>query len=112
MRVRSSHWFHRLDVAASLTWIGSRFALLVLGTVVVTRQRGARVVSLAVLPITWLLATHLLTFGDARFRIPVLPLDWTFEAAGIVTFLEWMARRCTAESPRPVAPTQVMSSIR
>ncbi len=93
--VRSSGWFRTLDVGLSAIWALFGVGLLVLGAAVLLRA-NRRTAILLLIPIGWLMAVHVASFGDPRFRIPILPLVWICQSAGLIYLLERRAARRAA----------------
>ena len=81
--MRYSDWFETLDRRLSAAWAIGGLALAACGSWLLCRARGRSGV-LLVLPVTWLVALHGLTFGDPRFRIPILPVVLILQVAALV----------------------------
>ncbi len=94
--IRSRPWFHTADVGLSAAWVVAGLGLFLTGAALSLKARP-REASLLLLAIAWLVAVHLVTFGDPRFRIPVLPLVWVFQAVALTNLLVRGAAR-TARS--------------
>jgi hypothetical protein len=97
-------WFHAADVVATGAWMLGALALFTLGAVTAWR-RAAKPASLALLVIAWLFLTHLVTFADPRFRIPVLPLIVLFQALGAVV----VVRRVWPIAARAISRSSAVS---
>jgi Dolichyl-phosphate-mannose-protein mannosyltransferase len=85
--IRRSGPFETADVVLSAAWMTAALLLLGFGGVLAVRRAGSRG-RLLLLPILWLTAVHLATFGDPRFRIPILPLVWMLQATALVAVAE------------------------
>lgn len=87
-RIKSSAAWRTFDEVVSMAWIMAGFFLMFAGARRVLRNHGFRCLAILGLPIVWLVASHLVTFGDPRFRIPILPLIWMLQAGGVVAVVE------------------------
>ena len=107
-RFESVNWSHPFDpwrllpeplassafvVAIYALWGATGASLFVLGVLWWWRRIDRPSLALLLLPIVWLMVVHVVTFGDPRFRIPVLPLIWIFQAGGIWQAIEYAKSR-------------------
>lgn len=81
--VRGSGPFRALHAVGTVAWGLGSFALALLGAAVGLRQ-APRAAWVVLIPILWLSAVHLATFGDPRFRVPVLPLVLALQCVAVV----------------------------
>lgn len=85
--LRTSGSFGSLEVILSAAWATGGLLLALLGAFILRESAGREEFVLLILPIAWLIAVHLVTFGDPRFRVPILPFLWMLQAVALVRFL-------------------------
>lgn len=88
--IETRPWFLSVERVGEYLWSGLGAALVLLGTLVILRDRSRRPAAMfVVLPVLVLLAVSLYTVAEARFRLPASPFYSALQALALV----WLAAR-------------------
>lgn len=85
--VTASRIFRAVDRILTSLWVIGGLILLGIGAQILFRRIGRWRTLVVLLPLVWLNVVHIVTFGDPRYRLPVLPLVWLMQALGAVAVI-------------------------
>lgn len=93
--IRSASWFTKFDTVSRGVWTVALILVLLLGFLLVVPLARSAALVCALTVLSFLPAT-LVTFGDFRYRIPLEPFCFTFQAVVLLVAYDWLRRRRAA----------------